>query len=310
MKWLFVGPSLLAGIGQVTKKYAELVGGEYREFSDPPGADVYDVGFAFVLPIPQHMDLVDRHLRMCTKKMYMTVCETEPVHVAYGLLVDRYKTLYVPSEFCQHVFSKQFPHGTWRVLRHTAHGSPLPPPVTKEYTFYTIGNMSDPRKNIRMLLEAFVRLNMPDTRLVLKATCRQPFTCSLPRVTVINGLLSDDELEDIHRTCHCYINCSHSEGVGMGAVEAALRDRPVILTDYGGLKEYVPGSPFIVRCGLTRVGQHDFLYDPDMVWGAPSLDDLMRHMRHCAENRIETWDHSLTRGLIGDVTSELLRSSQ
>ena len=69
MKWLFVGPNLLAGIGQVTKKYADLVGGQYREFSEPPGSDTFDVGFAFVLPIPQHMDLIDQHLKKCKKKM-------------------------------------------------------------------------------------------------------------------------------------------------------------------------------------------------------------------------------------------------
>jgi glycosyltransferase involved in cell wall biosynthesis len=308
-KWLFIGPSLLAGIGQVTNKYAQLVGGEYREFSAPPSEETYDVGFAFVLPIPQHMDLCDRHLRNCTKKMYMTVCETETVHAAYGLLVERYKTLYTPSVFCQRVFERQFPKGNWKLLRHTAHGSPMAPPTTPEYTFYTIGNMADPRKNIRMLLEAFVRLDMPNTRLLLKATGRQPFVCPLPRVTVINDLLTDEQMDEVHRTSHCYINCSHSEGVGMGAVEAAVRDKPVIITNYGGLHEYIPGTPFVVPCGLQPVGQNDFLYESHMVWGAPVLDDLVRHMRYCAENRIDTWDHTLTRELIGDVTSALLEYS-
>lgn len=300
-KWLFIGPNLLSGIGQVTKQYAELVGGDYIEIDKRPSTKTYDNGFAFVLPIEHHLAMVDEHLKKCGQKIYMTVCETETVHPVYEILVRRYKTLYVPSEFCRTVFSRQFPKGDWRLLRHTAVSNPLPAPKTPEYTFYTIGNMADPRKNIRMLLEAFIRLGLPGTRLVLKATCMRPFECRLPNVTVINGLLTDEELLDVHRTCHCYVNCSYSEGVGMGAVEAALHDRPVIITDYGGLKEYIPSTPFVVRSDRRTVGQDDFLYTKDMVWGSPRLEDLIEHMRTCATHRIETWNHELSRKLVSEV---------
>lgn len=300
-KWLFIGPNLLSGIGQVTKQYADLVGGDYVENDSRPSPVNYDIGFAFVLPIEHHLANVDALMARCTKKMYMTVCETETVHPVYEILVRRYKTLYVPSEFCRTVFSRQFPQGDWRLLRHTAVSDPLPAPKTPEYTFYSIGNMADPRKNIRMLLEAFIRLGLPGTRLVLKATCLRPYECRIPNVTVINGLLSNEELMDIHRTSHCYVNCSYSEGVGMGAVEAAMHGRPVIITDYGGLKEYIPSTPFVVGCDRCTVGQDDFLYTKDMVWGSPRLSELIDHMRTCALQRIETWDHELSRKLVSEV---------
>lgn len=302
-KWLFIGPTLLAGIGQVTKKYADLVGAEYKEIMSEPDKQKYDYGFAFLIPVPHFLEAADRHLAQCRKTFVMTVCETETVHPAYGELVRRYKTLYVPSEFCREVLSRQFPKGTWKLLRHVATGSPLPPPKTEKYTFYTIGNMADPRKNISMLLEAFRQLDVPDVRLVLKATGKDPVTCHEPNVLIINGLISEEQLETIHSTCHCYVNCSFSEGVGMGAVEAAMRDKPVILTEYGGLKEYVPSSPFIVSCGRTLVGQDDFLYTRDMVWGMPVLSDLVKHMRTCATQRIATWDHSEARKLVGEAAS-------
>ena len=300
-KWLFIGPNLLSGIGQVTKRYANLVGGDYIEIDKLPRTQTYDNGFAFVLPIETHLAMVDKHMASCAKKMYMTVCETETVHPVYEILVRRYKTLYVPSEFCRTVFSRQFPQGDWRLLRHTATPDPLPAPKTTEYTFYTIGNMADPRKNIRMLLEAFIRLGLPGTRLVLKATCMRPYECRIPNVTVINGLVSDEELLDIHRTSHCYVNCSYSEGVGMGAVEAAMHDRPVIITEYGGLKEYIPSTPFVVGCDRCPVGQDDFLYTKDMIWGSPRLSELIEHMRTCALQRIDTWNHELSRKLVSDV---------
>lgn len=304
---LFVGPNLLSGIGQVTNRYAILTGGEYCEFGEKPKRARYDVGFAFVLPVEQHLNMLDQLMACCEKKMYMTICETETVHPSYGILVDRYKTLYTPSEFCRDVFRRQFPHGDWRIIRlwQTVYEGPVKSivPVSDAYTFYTIGNIVDPRKNIKMLLEAFMRLNLPGTRLVLKATCRVPVTWKFPNVVVINGLLDDASLEDVHRQSHCYINCSHSEGVGMGAVEAALRSKPVIITSYGGLKEYVQ-TPFVVDAStLVPIGVDDFLFTKDLVWGKPSLDDLMKHMRHCATERITTWNHAFSKDLIDDVAT-------
>jgi len=308
MRWLFIGPNPLSGIGQVTSRYARLVGGEYVSFFNEPLQQTYDVGFAFVLPIEQHVDWVDTIMARCTRKMYMTVCETETVHPMYNELVRRYKTLYVPSAFCQRIFSTQFPHGTWKVLRHwdEAPSKVLSPISADPYVFYTIGNLVDHRKNIKMLVEAFLRLGMPETtRLVLKATCREPFTMKIPGVEVVNGLLSMDELEQIHGRCHCYVNCSHSEGVGMGAVEAALRNKPVIITSYGGLSEYVH-TPFVVHADdLVPIGVDDFLYTKDMTWGNPRLGDLIDHMRTCATRRLTTWDHSHTRTLMDEVVQAL-----
>ena len=307
MSFLFIGPTLLAGIGQVTNRYAMLMGGEYVEMGRIPSKSRYDYGFAFVLPIEQQLDAVDKLMSRCTKKVYMTICETESVHPLYGILVDRYKTLYTPSDFCRDVFARQFPHGNWCVIRlwQTVYEGPVTSivPVSDAYTFYTIGNIIDPRKNIKMLVEAFLRLGMPNTRLVLKATCHTPVTWKIPNVHVINGLLDDASLEDVHHQSHCYINCSHSEGVGMGAVEAALRSKPVIITSYGGLKEYVQ-TPFVVDAStLVPVGVNDFLFTPDLMWGRPSLDDLMKQMRTCAEQRLTTWDHSFTKGLLGDIST-------
>ena len=249
MSWLFIGPTVLAGIGQVTKRYASLVNGEYVAFGDRPKQARYDRGFAFVLPVQAQLDLVDQYATLCDKMVYMTICETETVNPVYKMLVDKYKTLYVASEFCKKVFEKQFPKGDWRILH--LYAPPVTAPkfnvITEPYIFYTIGNVIDPRKNIYALLKAIS--HFPGARLLIKATCNQSIECDHPQVTVINTLLSDEQMENVHAKGHCYVNCSHSEGVGMGAVEAALRSKPVIITDYGGLKEYVK-TPFMVPCTI------------------------------------------------------------
>jgi len=293
--WLFVGPRLLAGIGQVTYKYLELVESlghkaDYVQFGDPVPLKNYDVGFAFVLPVTDVGHMLDR----CRKKMYMTVCETLTVHESYGSLAQKYSPLYVPSTFCLEILRKQFPFGNWKLLPHWA---PLPP-----YVFYTIGNVLDPRKNIKMLIEAFIRLQLPNAKLLLKATCKEPVNWKIPNITIINNLLSTQELDaQIHSQGHCYVNCSRSEGVGMGAVEAALRGKPVIITDFGGLKEYVPDTPFVVHCTEVPMERDDFLYQKGMIWGEPSLDDLMKHMKTCYDERITSWNHPGTLSLMNSV---------
>jgi glycosyltransferase involved in cell wall biosynthesis len=317
--WLFIGPRLLAGIGQVTNRFAELVRragheAEYVEFGQTPQKQHYDQGFAFVLPIEDQLRMVDQYASLCTKTAYMTICETETVNPVYGILA-RYKTLYVASDFCKTVFERQFPDVEWKVLRLFAYERPHKCPIEHDhgsqppYTFYTIGNVADPRKNIQGLLDAFLACNFGSAaRLVLKATCIQPVELKIPGVIVINGLLSDEALERVHESCHCYVNCSHSEGVGMGAVEAALRSKPVVITDYGGLKEYVK-TPWVVTCTKGPIGFDDFLFTRDLEWGMPSSEGLVSALKDCFQKRVTFWDHTHTRELMGSVTQHLLSLS-
>lgn len=302
--WLFVGPSRLAGIGQVTYKYSRLVNGDYVEYGQAPPKKFYDRGFAFVLPVEPQLDMVDRYSSICKKMNYMTVCETEPVSPAYGLL-ERYPEIHCPSEFSRKILEKQFPSVQWKLLRHWVDPVvPRPPQSQIPYVFYTIGNVADPRKNIRGLIDAYLRCNFGNAaHLVLKATCLHPIDWKVPGVTVINGLLSDEDLEKIHESSHCYVNCSHSEGVGMGAVEAALRSKPVIITDYGGLSEYVK-TPWIVSCTKGPVGIDDFLFTRDLTWGYPSGSELQRCLRDCFENKVLAWDHEHTRQIMFNLKDD------
>jgi len=313
MTILFIGPNLLAGIGQVTKQYSTLVeNSEYVEIGQVPKESRYSYGFAFVLPIEQQLKIIDQYATLCDSMMYMTVCETEPVNPAYGLLT-RYKTVWCPSEFARSTLERQFPWVEWKLLRHYASEKPHKFPIEADhgkqppYTFYTVGNVADPRKNIGGLINAFLSCGFGDqARLVLKATCMQPVTLKLPGVVVINGLLSDEALEKVHASCHCYVNCSHSEGVGMGAVEAALRSKPVIITDYGGLKEYVQ-TPWVVPCTKGPIGFDDFLFTKDLEWGHPDQGRLVDALRDCFQKRVTFWDHKHTRDLMSEVTEYLPR---
>ena len=106
----------------------------------------------------------------------MTVCETETVHEDYGKLFDLFDRIAVPSEFCRKVFKKQFPDKDF------FHYTRTRIPDKRPYTFYHIGNVHDPRKNFNKIIETFVRMNKPDSRLLIKATCKQPIQIKIPNV--------------------------------------------------------------------------------------------------------------------------------
>lgn len=304
MSVLFVGPNPLAGIGQAVLKYSGLYPeSKYVEYGHP--VENTDTVFVFALPIPDVIHYVARIKETAKKTVCMTVCETETVHELYGQLVALFPLVYVPSEFCRTVLSRQFPHTKFEVMRH--HVPLIKAPRNKDtstYIFYHIGNVLDPRKQTRKIIEAFMRLNKPDTLLVLKATCKEPVTWKLPRVHIINGLVSDEQMVVIHERCHCYVSFSHSEGVGMGAVEAAMCDKPVIITEYSAPKEYIK-TPYTIKCGTSEIPHDDFLFQKGMVWGEPDFGQLMEYMKECYDERLTKMDHSSTRTL---VSAEAVRA--
>lgn len=290
---IIIGPSLLSGIGQQCLKYTKVFdGATYHELgSEYPKSDF---GLIYILPVQGHVGYIEYAKKQVTHLACMTICETETVHEDYGLIMKAFKRVAVSSAFCKRVFSRQFPDNEFYIV----HAHVPDPPRERPYTFYHIGNVLDRRKNFRGILEAFVRLNEPNTRLLVKATCHSDVTVRLPNVEIINGLVSEEEMDALHERSDCYVNFSHSEGIGLGAVEAALRNKPVIITRYGAASEYVH-TPYTIECELREVGVDDFLFKKDMLWGNPDIDQLLAFMKHAYDNRVRVMDHAHTKQLVG-----------
>lgn len=308
---LLVSPNPLAGIGQVMNKYAELLNGTVVRVEDNTVDYKDQEVFAFALPLPEWIEKLKQIKKVAKSVVCMCVCETETVHPSHEHLFRLFNYVAVPSQFCADVFSKQFPFTEFVVIRHWEN---IPKSIESKsnpdrpYTFYHIGNVMDDRKQIKGVVYAFKELKLPGARLLLKATCKQNVRSTDENVVIINGLLPPEHLERIHTTGDCYVSFSCSEGVGMGAVEAALRDKPVIITDYGGAKEYVK-TPYTIPCSRKCVGVNDFLYTGDMVWGDPSYEHLKMFMKQAFEMNLRHMSHDHTRNLIdGENITHQLRT--
>lgn len=304
---LLLSPNPLSGIGQVMLKYAKLLGSQVVYIDQQYDFTGHTV-IVFALPLDYWIQRIKEIQKAAKYVACMCVCETETVHPDHEKLFELFPCVMVPSEFCQRVFSRQFPQTKFSVVRHTLESPTFVPrsPNSKKYVFYHIGNILDHRKGIDKVIKAFVELQLPDTQLLLKATCKQNVKSDTPNVVILNGLLEEDMMNKIHDSADCYVSFSHSEGVGMGAVEAAIRDKPVIITEYGGAKEYVK-TPYTIECSLTPVGVNDFLYLKDQLWGDPNYDQLKFFMKDAWEKKLRYMDHTYTKHLVsGESVIECL----
>lgn len=108
--------------------------------------------------------------------------------------------------------------------------------------FLSVGRMGDPRKNHRMLLDAYVRLRarLPDCpRLVLAGPDMPPDWMtriiadrSLPVEIVHRPETST--LADLYRHADAFVLASDEEGFGVTVVEAMASGRPPVSTRSGG----------------------------------------------------------------------------
>jgi len=286
---IFIGPTLPGGIAQWAYNYTRLFPGSkyYTLIDEVPECDH---AFVFALPVDVFFNRYDYVKSRVKNITIVTICETESVHEDFALIFKDIKRVVVPSEFCKQAFSKQFPDVEFHVV-------PAYVPSPRPYVFYTIGNMTDKRKNFEKLLQTFVKLNDPNTMLVVKQQSNCPITVDVPNVQIINEQLDDHQMDLLHRQCDCYINFSHSEGIGMGPVEAALRDKPVIIPEFGATREYVK-TPYTIPCEKVPVGKVDYLFKEDMIWGEPDSDKLLEFMRDVSSRNLKYMDHTYTKNLV------------
>jgi glycosyltransferase involved in cell wall biosynthesis len=109
-----------------------------------------------------------------------------------------------------------------------------------------------------------------------------------PRIRIVDYTMNEETLAALYRMCDCFVSLHRSEGFGFGAAEALAHGRPVIVTDYSGVRDFCSEETAkLVDYSLIRVQPDEYPYIGNRVceWAEPNLDTAARHMSELASDR-------------------------
>jgi len=156
--------------------------------------------------------------------------------------------------------------------------------------FLTIGNLSEGRKNVRGVVDAFTAVgsDIPHAKLLIKVDPDE--SSDWPRNNKIVFLpisLSDEYVNALYKLCDVYVSAHRCESWGLCMSDAIMADKPVIATGYSGNMEFVDeNTAYPVRYSRARVqpGENGPGVDCGVWWASPDLN-------HLAERLTEVYTH-------------------
>lgn len=164
-----------------------------------------------------------------------------------------------------------------------------------------------PRKGYDVLLEAYFKeFNENDNvALVIKTSSlnysvipssqilgsishiKRKFKKNIP-VYVLPTSVKYNKILDLYRECDAYVQPSRAEGYCRPLLEAMASGLPAIATGWGGQTDFANNNnAYLLDYDLVPVDKQWYTGDfqPDQVWGNPSVEHLQRLMREVYENR-------------------------
>jgi len=266
--------------------------------------------------------------------------ETNRLPAQWPECFNHYEGIFVPSQFNKAVFEASGIHCPIHLLPHVARtqnasdeGLDLGAVNDEDFVFYTIGAWTTRKamgQTVRAYLDAFSAED--PVALVIKTDAIKPLASqrsrfvgsgasgwqlttawSLARILadypkpakihLVSGRITPGQIDQLHRRGDCFISLSHSEGWGLGAFDAALAAKPVIITGWGGQLDYLGKDyPYLVDYSLRSTDQYPddgyFLHAADALWAEASNESAISLMRAVVEDPARA---NLTAGLLQPI---------
>lgn len=149
------------------------------------------------------------------------------------------------------------------------------------------------RKNPTATIEAFMRAfpsHEDHVGLVIKCSQGYKYPGKLAmlhalaakdkRITILDKLLSRDDVYGLQSVCDAYVSLHRSEGLGLGMAECMAQGKPVIATGYSGNLEFMNShNSCLVDYKLIPVRPGEFIdYEPDWLWADADIEQAAAYM--------------------------------
>jgi glycosyltransferase involved in cell wall biosynthesis len=173
------------------------------------------------------------------------------------------------------------------------------------------------RKNPWAALEVFKRVSarLPGkAHLVIKVHGRDEGDASRralreavegsPDVTLVDRVLSRDEMDGLQAACDVYMSLHRSEGFGLNIAECMGHGKVVIATDYSGNVDFLDtscGAP--VGFGMVPVGADAYPFGEGQWWAEPDLDEAAAWLGKAIED--DAWRSAIGRAASLRVADQL-----
>ncbi len=174
------------------------------------------------------------------------------------------------------------------------------------YKFYSIFQWQE-RKGYRELLTSYYDAFTSDDKVILilkvnplkhaKQDYRIKETISSiksksnkkwpPKIFLCDKIVPSEHIDLLHKYGDCYVSSHHGEGWGMPIHDALLNKKQTIVTQFGGITEYLNNSSSnIIRHNLGPVNGMSWssLYGKYQNWAYPSTNHLSSIFRDVYEN--------------------------
>ena len=120
----------------------------------------------------------------------------------------------------------------------------------------------------------------------IKARCGVSDSCKL-KIVLDTSMRSDEYIENLTNQCDVFVSLCNSEGVGLGACYAALKGKMIVMTGFGGQKEYIKES-YWIDYKLEEVNvPPDFVHwiRPPQKWAYPEISHAVKLLREVYDLR-------------------------
>lgn len=246
------------------------------------------------------------------RRVLFTMWETTKLPPHYYEELSQFHQIIVPCEHNRGVFLEYHDNvdvvplginpALWQVCN---------PPKNEKFTFIT-GGSNWWRKGIDIVLDAFVKLNNPNTHLILKlspdAYGSMPNVTLPPNVTLYKDWMSQQDEYDLYASADCFISASRGEGFGLIPLQVMSMGLPTIISDMTGHREFsylanhaLPCAEVDIEKGhFQRVGRWYQIDTDDLIIAmADHIKNKKKHRAKAQANALLaqewTWDKAAQR---------------